>query len=62
MVDIARMLTAILVQRWKAVRSDEGATALEYAIIAAVGFAVAGAIALAVQKVVTHDAGSITVK
>jgi Flp pilus assembly pilin Flp len=39
-------------QRWQAMRSDEGATVIEYAILVLMGFLMAGVVAVAVTNAV----------
>jgi Flp pilus assembly pilin Flp len=41
MFDTAKVLFSVVSQRWQALRDDEGATAVEYAVILALAFAAA---------------------
>jgi Flp pilus assembly pilin Flp len=55
MSDMTRVFVAMLVQRWNAVRaSDEGATAVEYAVILALAFVAATAVAAVIVKIVDN--------
>jgi Flp pilus assembly pilin Flp len=60
MFDTVRVLVTMWTQRWQALREDEGATAIEYAVIVAVGFAMATAVALVVHNVVTDRTKGIS--
>jgi Flp pilus assembly pilin Flp len=55
MFDMTRVFMAMLVQRWKSVRAnDEGATAVEYAVILALAFVAATAVAAVIVKIVDN--------
>lgn len=60
MFHTARVMAAMWVQRWRALREDEGATAIEYAVIVAVGFAMATLVAKVVFDVVNNRTGNIS--
>jgi Flp pilus assembly pilin Flp len=53
MYDYVKVLVTLWTQRWQALREDEGATAVEYAVIVAIGFAMATLIGVAIKTVVT---------
>ncbi len=53
MFQAARVLTTLWQQRWNAMREDEGATVIEYAILVLMGFLMAGLVAAAVTAAVT---------
>jgi Flp pilus assembly pilin Flp len=56
--DTTRVLFTMLANRWRLVRSDEGATAVEYAVILGLAFVAAGIVAgLIVSIVKAHTAG-----
>ncbi len=52
MLSIAQMMATMWKQRWQALREDEGATVIEYAILVLMGFLVAGALAVVVTNAV----------
>ncbi len=59
MFHAARMLTTMWQQRWTAMRADEGATVIEYAILVLMGFLMAGLVAAAVTAAVTSRSDQI---
>jgi Flp pilus assembly pilin Flp len=52
MLSITKMVAEMWKQRWQAMRQDEGATVIEYAILVLMGFLVAGALAVVVTDAV----------
>ncbi|HEY1485368.1 MAG TPA: hypothetical protein VGF84_04645 [Micromonosporaceae bacterium] len=53
MFDTIKVIVAVVTQRWQALREDEGATAVEYAVILALAFAAAtlvGGLILSIVK------------
>jgi len=59
MIHTARVLATMWQQRWQAMRNDEGATVIEYAILVLMGFLMAGVVALAVTNAVKSRSGQI---
>ena len=52
----ARVLLEMWVQRWHALRDDDGASSVEYTLLVLLGIAVAGLVAAAVTAAVkSHD-------
>ena len=54
MLEFARLLATMWRQRWDALREDEGASTIEYAILVILGIAVATAVAAVVTTAVTN--------
>jgi Flp pilus assembly pilin Flp len=59
MFHTARALATMWQQRWQAMRSDEGATVIEYAILVLMGFLMAGVVAVAVTNAVRARSNQI---
>jgi glycerol uptake facilitator-like aquaporin len=56
MFTVARTLGTMWVQRWQALREDEGASTIEYLLLVFLGIVVAGLATVAVRAaVVTHN-------
>jgi Flp pilus assembly pilin Flp len=60
MLDTAKVLFTVINQRWQALREDEGATAVEYAVILALAFTAAGIVAALIQSVVKKHTKGIS--
>jgi hypothetical protein len=59
MFHTARVLSTMWRQRWEAMRADEGATVIEYAILVLMGFLMAGVVAVAVTDAVQARSSQI---
>ncbi len=55
-MDTARVMITLWVQRWRALRADDGASSVEYTLLVLLGIAVAGLVTAAVTAAVkSHD-------
>jgi Flp pilus assembly pilin Flp len=56
----ARVLATMWLQRWRALRADEGASSVEYTLLVLLGIAVAGLVTAAVTLAVKNHDKQIT--
>jgi Flp pilus assembly pilin Flp len=58
MFEVTQVMCQMLAQRWRALRADEGATAVEYAVILGLAFAAAALVAGLITSIVkAHTKG-----